>query len=301
MGAVCMDLLKVDSFELRTLDIADVDADHLHALSMAVGWRYHANEWCFLRQCGVGLAALDEIDRVVATAMLFPYDQGFATLGMVIVSPRLQGHGVAPWLVRQLIAKFPAVSLRLNATDVSRRLFSRLGFVGDTEKVHLFRGRALCPAEIPPPGKKRRIERLSEDHLPDVAKIDHAAFGVSRRGVLQRLLRENTGYGLFEADRLAAFALRRAAGRGHIVGPVVAVDETDAIALVRRHFVDLDDQLVRLDAVRESGFFTDFLAQSGLVVIETLTTMSKNMPQPSPQPASAGEAKIFALAGPSLC
>lgn len=118
-----MELLKVDSFELRTVDIADVEADRLHALSMAVGWRYHANEWCFLRQCGVGLAALDEIDRVVATAMLFPYDQGFATLGMVIVSPRLQGRGVAPWLVRQLLGKYPATVLRLNATDVSRRLF----------------------------------------------------------------------------------------------------------------------------------------------------------------------------------
>jgi GNAT superfamily N-acetyltransferase len=292
-----MDLLKVDSFELRTVDIADVDADHLHALSMAVGWRYHANEWCFLRQCGVGLAALDEIDRVVATAMLFPYDQGFATLGMVIVSPRLQGQGVAPWLVRQLIGKFPAISLRLNATDVSRRLFSRLGFVGDTEKVHLFRGKARCLAEMPPSGKKRRVESLSEEHLPEVAAIDRAAFGVSRHGVLQRLLRENTGYGLFEADRLIAFALRRAAGRGHIVGPVVASEETDAIALVRRHFADLEDQLVRLDNSCSGGPFTDFLTQSGLVVIETLTTMSKN----APQPVSTGAARVFALAGPSLC
>ncbi|MCW0980728.1 GNAT family N-acetyltransferase [Agrobacterium sp. BT-220-3] len=292
-----MDLLKVDSFELRTVDIAEVDADHLHALSMAVGWRYHANEWCFLRQCGVGLAALDEIDRVVATAMLFPYDEGFATLGMVIVSPRLQGQGVAPWLVRQLIAKFPTVSLRLNATDVSRRLFSGLGFVGDTEKVHLLRGKPLCPVEMPTPGKKRRIEPLSEDHLADVVAIDRLAFGVSRRGVLQRLLKENTGYGLFEADHLIAFALRRVAGRGHIVGPVVAREETDAIALVQRHFADLDDQLVRLDAVCDSGLFTDFLVQSGLVAIETLTTMSKD----GPQPVGWGAAKIFALAGPSLC
>jgi GNAT superfamily N-acetyltransferase len=292
-----MDVLKVDSFELRTVDIADVDADHLHALSMAVGWRYHANEWCFLRQCGVGLAALDEIGRVVATAMLFPYDQGFATLGMVIVSPRLQGQGVAPWLVRQLTVKFPAVSLRLNATDVSRRLFSGLGFAGDTEKMHLFRGRANCLFEVPPLGRKQRIEPLSEDHLPDVAELDRVAFGVSRRGVLQRLIKQNTGCGLFEAGRLTGFALRRAAGRGHIVGPVVAGEETDAIALVRRHFADLDDQLVRLDAVRESGLFTDFLAQSGLVVIETLTTMSKD----APQPVGSGAAKIFALAGPSLC
>lgn len=292
-----MELLKVDSFELRTVDIADVEADHLHALSMAVGWRYHANEWCFLRQCGVGLAALDEIDRVFATAMLFRYDEGFSTLGMVIVSPRLQGQGVAPWLVRLLLAKFPAISLRLNATDESRRLFAGLGFAGETEKVHLLRGKARCLTEMPALGRKQRIEPLSEDHLSAVADLDETAFGVSRRRVLQRLLREDEGYGLFEADRLEAFALRRAAGRGHIVGPVVAGDETAAIALVRRHFSDLGGQLVRLDAVRDSGLLTDFLAQSGLVVIETLTTMSKG----APQPAGCGSAMIFALAGPSLC
>ncbi|TZG34526.1 GNAT family N-acetyltransferase [Agrobacterium sp. B1(2019)] len=292
-----MELLKVDSFELRTVDIADVEADHLHALSMAVGWRYHANEWCFLRQCGVGLAALDEIDRVVATAMLFRYDGGFATLGMVIVSPRLQGQGVAPWLVRRLLAKFPAISLRLNATDESRRLFAGLGFAGETEKVHLFRGKAQCPGEMPPTGRKQKIGPLSEDHLADVADMDRAAFGISRRRVLSRLLREKTGYGLFEAGRLVSFAFRRAAGRGYIVGPVVAVEETDAIALVRRHFADLEGQLVRLDAVRDSGSFSEFLAQSGLVVIETLTTMSKG----APQPAGSGSAKIFALVGPSLC
>lgn len=291
-----MELLKVDSFELRTVDIADVEADHLHALSMAVGWRYHANEWCFLRQCGVGLAALDEIDRVVATAMLFPCDEGFATLGMVIVSPRLQGQGVAPWMVRRLLAKFPAISLRLNATNESRRLFAGLGFAGETEKVNLFRGKAQCPAQLPPLGRKQKIEPLSEDHLADVADIDRAAFGISRRRVLSRLLQEKTGYGLFEAGRLLAFAFRRAAGRGHIVGPVVAVEETDAITLVSRHFADLEAQLVRLDAVRDSGSFSDFLAQSGLVVIETLTTMSKDVPQPM----GSGAAKIFALAGPSL-
>lgn len=292
-----MELLKVDSFELRTVDIADVEADRLHALSMAVGWRYHANEWCFLRQCGVGLAALDEIDRVVATAMLFPYDQGFATLGMVIVSPRLQGRGVAPWLVRQLLAKYPSTVLRLNATDVSRRLFAGLGFSGDAEKVQLFRGRARSPVQTPRLGRKQRIEPLSEDHLSAVVTIDRVALGVSRRGVLQRLLRDNTGYGLFEVDRLVAFALRRAAGRGHIVGPVVAVEEKDAVALVSRHFADLDDQLVRLDAVQDQRVLTDFLTQSGLVVIETLTTMSKQ----APQPAGSGPARIFALAGPSLC
>jgi hypothetical protein len=172
-----------------------------------------------------------------------------------------------------------------------------LGFAGDTEKVYLFRGRANCLFEIPPPGRKQRIEPLSAGHLTDVVELDRAAFGVSRRNVLQRLLTQNAGYGVFEADRLTAFALRRAAGRGHIIGPVVAGADMDAIALVRRHFTDLDDELVRLDTISDNNLFIDFIAQSGLVVIETLTTMSKDAPQPAP----SGATKIFALAGPSLC
>ena len=80
---------------------------------------------------------------------------------------------------------------------------------------------------------------------------------------MQRLLTQNAGYGVFEADRLTAFALRRAAGRGHIIGPVVAGADMDAIALVRRHFTDLDDELVRLDTISDNNLLLILLRNPG--------------------------------------
>lgn len=295
-----MDRLRVDSFELRTVSIADVHPDKLHALSMTVGWRYHANEWCFLRQCGHGIAALDEIDRVVATAMVFPFSDGFATLGMVIVSPRLQGQGVAPWLVRQLICDFPGATFRLNATGVARRVFQSLGFAGEAEEVHLYRGKVRPMAEPTAFPRKKRIERLSAADVPAVIDADCDAFGVSRADVMRHLLARNVGYGLFEGARLKAFAIRRAAGRGHIVGPVVAENTEDAVAVVRRHLADLPDQSVRLDTPCDEGPFTDFLVQSGLAVFETLTTMAGPAPVTGRYADRSGQVRIFALVGPSL-
>ncbi|MCX8997310.1 GNAT family N-acetyltransferase [Rhizobiaceae bacterium BDR2-2] len=282
-----------------------MDPGHLHALSMTVRWPYRADEWLFLRDCGHGRAALDEIDRVVATAMLFPYGDrpcgdGLATLGAVIVSPRFQRQGVAPWLIRQLVEASPARSYRLNATEVSRRLFSCLGFQPTGQRVYRNRGRVHCPADAAVLVRPARIGRLDVSRLAAVIEVDRKAFGASRGRLLQRLLTDNIGYGLFEGGRLKAFAIRRAIGRGHAIGPVVAESDEDAIAVVNRHFADLEGQLVRLDTPQESPSFNAALAQAGLVVVETLAAMSLGAVADMPGRFPQGQPRTFALASPAL-
>lgn len=269
------DRLRVDSFELRIADVAEVDPDRLHALSVAVRWPYRADEWRFLSECGRGVVALDEIARVVGTAMLFPHGNGLVTLGMVIVSPRLQAKGVASWMVRHLVDASPECPLVLNATAVSKRLFSSLGFEAGLDCVFLCRGKVRLVQDVPPPAKGARIERLDAGHLAEAVALDRLAFGAARMCLLERLLRRNTGYGLFREGRLKAFAIRRVVGRGHVIGPVVAENDEDAIAVVARHFADLDGMLVRLDMAVENGPFAAFLARSGIVTYETLSTMSR--------------------------
>jgi hypothetical protein len=68
--------------------------------------------------------------------------------------------------------------------------------------------------------------------------IDHdaEAFGVPRATLITALLRQSSGYGLFRSDALEAFALCRRFGRGHVVGPVVASCDADAIAIVAPPF-----------------------------------------------------------------
>lgn len=63
-------------------------------------------------------------------------------------------------------------------------------------------------------------------------------------------------------------------GRGHVVGPIVASNDHDAIHLTAVHLKDLAGEFARVDT-RDKGLFAEFLQQSRLAVSETVTTMSK--------------------------
>ena len=84
--------MRLKSFELFAQDIDSVDVGLLHALSLSVGWSHRPKDWEFLRQVGKGIVAVDEIGRVFGSAMWFPHGDDFATIGLVITTPRLQAE-----------------------------------------------------------------------------------------------------------------------------------------------------------------------------------------------------------------
>src|ERR1700737_4836497 len=102
MEGTTTERMAVDAFQMRQTDIGAVDVAQLHALSMAVGWPHRADDWHFLRTAGHGIAALDDIGRVLGSAMWFPHGSAFATVGMVITSPRLQALGTGQWLMKSV-------------------------------------------------------------------------------------------------------------------------------------------------------------------------------------------------------
>lgn len=91
--------VRLKSFELIARDINDVDVSLLHALSIGVGWPHRPKDWDFLRRAGHGIVAVDGIGRVFGSAMWFPHGDDFATVGLVITSPRTQAQGNARWLM----------------------------------------------------------------------------------------------------------------------------------------------------------------------------------------------------------
>lgn len=77
---------------LRALVVDDLEA--AHDLSRAVGWAHRLDDWRFVHGLGHGFAA-DDAGRLVGTGMYWPFGQGFATLGLVIVDPARQGPASA--------------------------------------------------------------------------------------------------------------------------------------------------------------------------------------------------------------
>ncbi|TIU85260.1 MAG: GNAT family N-acetyltransferase, partial [Mesorhizobium sp.] len=108
------------------------------------------------------------------------------------------------------------------------------------------------------------------------------------------------GYGLFDGKKLVAFALCRSFGRGHVVGPVVAENDPDAVAVVRPHIADHSGSFLRVDTHMDSGEFAAFLSHAGMPVFDTVLTMS--LGKRLADFAARGEAspKTYALASQTL-
>ncbi|TPK99098.1 GNAT family N-acetyltransferase [Mesorhizobium sp. B2-4-14] len=290
---------KIDAFLMRIGDIEGIELDRLHAHSLSVGWPHRAEDWQFLREVGQGLVALDEIGRVLGSAMWFAHGADFATVGMVITSPRLQTLGAGQWLMQRVFEKVAGRDLRLNATRAARRLYLSLDFQPE-KTVYQYQGIARIPTTDSQPGARGDIRALAASDIPAGIALDAAGFGVKRTRLIEMLFAHSAGYGLFKGDRLSAFALCRPFGRGYVVGPVVAESDTDAIAIVRPHVADHSGSFLRVDTHMDSREFAAFLSNAGMPVFDTVLTMSLGKRLADFSVGGSATPKTYALASQTL-
>ncbi|RWC55232.1 GNAT family N-acetyltransferase [Mesorhizobium sp.] len=291
--------LKIDAFSMRVSSIDDVELDRLHALSLSVNWPHRAEDWQFLRDVGEGFVVLDEIGRVLGSAMWFRHGAEFATVGMVITSPRLQALGAAQWLMKRVFDKVAGRDLRLNATRAARRLYLSLDFQSE-KTVYQCQGIARMQTMAGPADIRGDVRTLDAKDIPAAIALDAAGFGVRRAALIERLFAHSAGYGLFKGDRLNAFALCRPFGRGHVVGPVVAESDADAVAIVRPHVADHSGSFLRIDTHMVNGEFAAFLSHSGMPVFDTVLTMSMGKRLSDFAVGGATTPMTFALASQTL-
>jgi GNAT superfamily N-acetyltransferase len=290
--------MQLDSFKLELIDIEKVDLRKLHALSMSVGWPHRAEDWQFLVEFGQGIAGLDAIGRVLGSAMWFPYGEDFATIGMVITSPRLQANGAGQWFMEHLLGKVGDRNLGLSATNAARRLYLSLNFQPEAI-VYQCQGEALTPPAVPLPAGSS-LRPMESSDLAAVAALDETAFGADRSALLDRIFAQAKAVVLIRHGQVAAFAMCRRFGRGHVVGPVVAANDADAVAVVRPHIADHVGSFLRLDTREKKGTLADFLAGCGLFVFDTVTSMSLGRGWPPASENNSATARTYGLVSHTL-
>jgi GNAT superfamily N-acetyltransferase len=265
--------VRVKSFELVAKDINDVDVKLLHALSIGVGWPHRPKDWDFLRRAGHGIVAVDGIGRVFGSAMWFPYGQEFATIGLVITSPRTQAQGTGRWLMEQVFERCGDRNLTLNSTHAAYHLYLSLGFTKEAT-VYQWQGELVSPPP-PVPALAGELSSLSPANIGEIAALDERAFGTNREKLLTLLSEGASISVLRRGGEAVGFSMKREFGRGHVIGPIIASNDCDAIHLTAVHLKDLVGQFVRVDTREQMGLFADFLQQSRLGMTDTVTTMSK--------------------------
>lgn len=104
--------------------------------------------------------------------------------------------------------------------------------------------------------------------------FDAPAFGTERGTLFSILSEVAVTCVLKRNDVVVGHAMRRKFGPGHVIGPIVALNDADAIQMAAWHLRSLEGKQTRIDT-REKGPFADFLTAGRLNVSETTTTMSE--------------------------
>ncbi|TIP41611.1 MAG: GNAT family N-acetyltransferase, partial [Mesorhizobium sp.] len=185
------------------------------------------------------------------------------------------------------------------ATRAARRLYLSLDFQPE-KTVYQCQGIARAPTTRSMGEVSGDIRTLDASDIPAAIALDAAGFGVKRPALIEKLFAHSVGYGLFDGNKLTAFALCRPFGRGHVVGPVVAESDADAVAVLQPHVADHSGTFLRVDTHMDSGEFAAFLSHAAMPVFDTVLTMS--LGKRLADFAALGEAspKTYALASQTL-
>ncbi len=76
--------------------MTDADIAAAHGLSVEARWPHRAEDWRLMLAVGHGLRRLRRDRPGAGLGDVVPFGEGLATIGMVIVSPQLQGRGIGP-------------------------------------------------------------------------------------------------------------------------------------------------------------------------------------------------------------
>lgn len=272
---------------LRPMTEADIAA--LHGLSLEARWPHRAEDWRLMREIGHGLVACDADGHVTGSAMWWPFGDGLATIGMVIVSPRLQGQGTGRRLMRALFSAAGPRTIRLTATEAGRRLYESEGFRVTGSNTQ-YQGIVDAAAAVDDP----RVRPATEADRPAIAALDREAAGGDRARMLDVLARAGRTVVLEEGGRITGYAVCRPFGRGHIIGPIVAADAESAVALASPHVRDRAGTFLRLDTPERDGPLVAFAQACGLANVDLSVTMTRG------EPPATGPARIFTLANQAL-
>jgi GNAT superfamily N-acetyltransferase len=262
-------MTRINDPSLSAIELISLTADHLPAalaLSQAAGWPHRVEDWALTLSVSKGVAAFDG-GRLVGTAICSDFGP-VAALNMVIVAPDRRGQGLGRRLLERVIALAQGREMRLTATEDGLPLYCKLGFA---ERGHIVQHQGQAQAMRP-----ERPVRFGPADIETLATMDTAASGMERKALLTRIAA--TGDTL-RTD--GGFALLRAFGRGHVLGPVVARDPGAARALISAAADRLAGRFLRIDLYNARDLSSHAEAL-GLAQVGGGTTMVHSPRPPTP-------------------
>jgi ribosomal protein S18 acetylase RimI-like enzyme len=275
---------------VRRMEERDLEAGL--RLTQSQKWSHRFGDWQFHFRFGRGWVACDAGDKVIASAMWWPYGEEFGTVGLIIVDPAYQGRGIGSKVFDAVLNDAGPRVLQLTATAAGLPLYQRRGF---RERGGIEQHQGIIesiPSIAPPPSVT--VREMVRDDLAALAALDAAAFGGDRRPVLGAVLETGQGIVAERNGKPVGFAMMRESGRGILIGPVTAPDDSLATVLVSQ-LVSRARGLVRIDVPTDAQHLRAWLDSIAMPSIDHVTPMVRGAP-----PAPSAAARVFALISQAL-
>lgn len=278
-------------FATRAFTAADLAAGE--RLVAQAGWNQTDDDWRWFIGHGAAWAVEARGAGLIATAATLPY-AGMAWVSMVLVDARWRRRGIARGLIERCTRDIDAAGLIpvLDATPAGRTVYAGMDFRDVLGLQRWARDAQPRGSHAPVPG----VRPLQPSDLPAVATLDAQAFGAPRAWLLQALARRSTSFAA-AAERdgaLVGAVLGRPGRLATQLGPLVAADEADAVALLE-HAAAAVAGPVFVDALERHGALADALERLGFSPQRPFSRMAWRRDVLPGDPA-----RYFAAAGPEL-
>jgi ribosomal protein S18 acetylase RimI-like enzyme len=264
------------------------------ALSDAAGWNQTADDWALFIGEGRAIGFRDGTGRLVATAAALPYGDDTGWISMVLVAEAWRHRGLASALLRECVAHLQALGVTpvLDATPAGAAVYRGLGFAAGFA---FERWQSGTPFDIAIDAKALRAAEAMDGAA--IVPLDRAASGSYRRGVLENFLARPATRAWLGADG-RSFVIARAGRRATQVGPLVAPDAGQAIALLSAALASAgvaEGERIFLDVPESRRDLVAWLERHGFTRQRSFVRMSLG----AAHPPALGEGACV-LAGPEF-
>ncbi len=287
-----------ESIRLVALSTADIEAGL--ALSDAAGWNQTADDWAIFVGHGHAIGYRDAAGRLLATAASLPYGTRAGWISMVLVADAWQHRGLASELMTACVAHLRAANIVpvLDATPAGAAVYARIGFEAGFEIdrwqwLAATTGGATTEAFAP---TEHAPHTAGITDLDALAALDRDATGLERRFLIEGFL-SRSGTSAWLTSTGHGFVIARAGRRAKQIGPLVAEDADDAIALLATAFAlaRANADRVFLDVPRDRPELAAWLEAQDFTRQRPFVRMSLGAAHPPTLGATS-----FVLAGPEF-
>lgn len=272
---------------MRTMTAADIPLGM--RLKSQAGWNQTLADWnrfitlspqgCFVASADVAGKPAD-----VGTAATFVFGN-VGWIAMILVDPATRGKGVGSAMMNHCLAYLTSCgvqSIRLDATDLGKPVYDKLGFV---EQFKLVRYEGTLPTNEPFDESQNCVIRSATVKDHDAIKaLDLSVMRTDRSALLDLLLKpaadasasmDTPGMVLTEEGELTGYCLTRRGAKAAFIGPCVATSDAGGNALLQAASQTFAGQRVLIDIPASHNSATAWAKANNLSEQRQLTRMCK--------------------------